>query len=179
MRKFCRCAAYLAIIGCLSNIVGVLLPRCWFSTDRWPYREREWERGGKAYRAVGIQHWKDKLPDMSRVLPWMKKKAIDHKRDFVQLVELIEETCVAEFIHLLLILMGLPCMKMWHGIGGIIVFFLWAAGNLPFIMIQRYNRLRLTRTVRHMRGEIEEQMLTTGVNYHENSDFDLQYRSRT
>ncbi len=57
---------------------------------------------------------------------------------------LIQESCVAELIHALLIPLGLGCIAIWES-GGIAVFLLWALGNLPFILIQRYNRPGLRR----------------------------------
>ena len=51
----------------------------------------------------------------------------------------------AECIHLLLPLAGLYCLRLWPGAGGIVVTLLYFLGNLPFVLIQRYNRPRLQR----------------------------------
>ena len=52
---------------------------------------------------------------------------------------------MAECIHLLLPLAGLYCLRLWPGAGGVIVALLYFLGNLPFVLIQRYNRPRLQR----------------------------------
>ena len=56
---------------------------------------------------------------------------------------MIRETCVAEFIHVLLCIASLGCLRIWPGFGGFCMAFLYTLGNIPFIMIQRYNRPRL------------------------------------
>ena len=57
---------------------------------------------------------------------------------------MIQETCVAEFIHAANCIAGLYCLKLYPGTGGIIISFLYAfIFNMPYILIQRYNRPRL------------------------------------
>ena len=58
---------------------------------------------------------------------------------------MIKETCIAEFIHVLLCVFALPCLWIWPGWGSAAFIVLYILGNLPFIMIQRYNRPRLRR----------------------------------
>ena len=57
---------------------------------------------------------------------------------------MIEETCVAEFTHFVLILLGFYALRLWPGTGGAVVTAIYILfGNLPFLIIQRYNRPRL------------------------------------
>ena len=59
---------------------------------------------------------------------------------------MILETCEAEVTHLLLCVTGLYCLWLWPGAGGVVVYAIYALfGNVPFILIQRYNRPRLVR----------------------------------
>ena len=63
-----------------------------------------------------------------------------------RLPRMLQETCVAEFIHVLLSILGFGAVFIVGGAWGwiiSIVYFL--AGNLPYIIIQRYNRPRLLR----------------------------------
>ena len=63
-----------------------------------------------------------------------------------QLPDMIRETCIAELVHLALCFSGLYCLKLWPGAGGIAVVLIYTLLlNLPFILIQRYNRPRLIR----------------------------------
>lgn len=140
-----KCILYLAAIGVASFFIGRLLPKSWLHEDRFPFRPFAFERQGKLYEKLKIKSWQNKLPDMSRLFTRFmpaKKLNADTLRD---LPLMIKETCVAEFIHLLLPLAGLYCLRLWPGAGGVIVTLLYFLGNLPFVLIQRYNRPRLQR----------------------------------
>ena len=58
---------------------------------------------------------------------------------------MIQETCAAELTHLLAAVAGLWCLHLWPGAGGITVAAVFALINMPFILIQRYNRPRFLR----------------------------------
>lgn len=141
-----NCAVYLAVTGLLSFVLGRLIPASKMNWQRFPYRSYPIERNGLIYKKIGIHRWQDKVPDMSRIfvnlMPQKKMKSVDQS----SLLRMIQETCIAELIHTVLCLTGLYCMKLWRGIGGIILAMLNAVlFNLPFILIQRYNRPRLVR----------------------------------
>ncbi|MDO5412622.1 MAG: glycosyl-4,4'-diaponeurosporenoate acyltransferase [bacterium] len=140
-----KCILYLTAIGAASFVIGRLLPKSWLHEDRFPFRPFAFERQGKRYEKLRIKSWQNKLPDMSRLFKHLmpaKKMNGDTLRD---LPLMIKETCVAECIHLLLPLAGLYCLRLWPGAGGIVVTLLYFLGNLPFVLIQRYNRPRLQR----------------------------------
>lgn len=140
-----KCVLYLAAIGAASFFVGRLLPKDWFHEDRFPFAPFAFERQGKLYEKLKLKSWQNKLPDMSRLFTRLmpaKKMNTDTLRN---LPLMIRETCVAELIHLLLPLAGLVCLRLWPGAGGAAVTVLYFLGNLPFVMVQRYNRPRLRR----------------------------------
>ena len=136
---FWHCALYLAVIG-LASSAAALLPRRWFHADRFPFRPQRWEHEGKIYEKLAVQRWKDKLPDMSRFLPWLTPKQVSASISAAQAERLVQETCVAE-----LAILTFGCVWIWPGWG------LWLSiayvliGHLPYIVIQRYNRPRLAR----------------------------------
>ena len=66
---------------------------------------------------------------------------------------MIQETCIAEWIHELLILIGFGCVFLWKGIGGWIVSLLYALGNLPYIIIQRYNRPKFIGLLKRLQAK--------------------------
>lgn len=137
------CIRYLARLGFLSFIFGRILPRRIFSGYRFPFRPFKREKNGLIYERLKVRKWKDKVPDMSKLFPsFMLKKSID--RDFSKkLPALISETCIAEFVHANLAVLGFKCMELWEGFGGFTVSVLYFFGNLAFVVIQRYNRPRL------------------------------------
>lgn len=141
-----RCAVYLAVTGIIGFLLGRLIPQKWLKPDRALFRCFPFEQGGKIYEKLGIRRWQNRVPDMSKILPFMMPaKKLDH--DFAgRLPEMIHETCVAEIIHLLLCFSGLYCLKLWPGAGGFTVTAIYILFlNLPFILIQRYNRPRFIR----------------------------------
>ncbi len=91
---------------------------------------------------------------MSKICKHMVPKTFDIASDSGCLKRLLYETCVAEFIHWLLIIFGFYCKIIWKGNGGTVISIIWMLGNLPFIIIQRYNRPKIMKTYKKM-SEIE------------------------
>ena len=144
------CVFYLVLTGALSFVAGRLLPKRWFCADLPPYRLFGWEQGGKIYEKIHIKSWQSKVPDMSKLFPGvMPRKQIDAENLQI-LPRMIQETCVAELMHLILCVTGLWCIKLWQGLGGWLVAVGNVAANLAFVAIQRYNRPRLMRLARAM-----------------------------
>ncbi len=141
--KILYCVVYLAFIGIISNFIGDTFKRESFKYKRFPFAPFVFEQNGKFYERFKIKKWKDILPDMSKVRPSMVKKKITHYRELSQFDSLAKEACVAETVHFLLIVFAFPCFVLGGAVWGSICFFVWAIGNIPFIMIQRYNRARI------------------------------------
>ena len=140
-----KCAAYIAATGIASFIIGTALPRKWFHADQFLFRCRSFEREGRVYEKIYIHKWKTRVPDMSRLFPWLipPKRFSDNLGE--RLPRMIQETCVAEAVHLALCLTGLYCIKLWPGVGGVVVSALNILGNMLFVWIQRYNRPRFMK----------------------------------
>jgi glycosyl-4,4'-diaponeurosporenoate acyltransferase len=142
---FLHCFIYLAIIGISFFIVGRLVPKDWFHEEKWPYRGFSFEKNGAVYQTFKIKKWQNRIPDMSKILPMVMPSKSFTLGEEERLPRMIQETCVAEWIHILLQIFGLGCIWVWPGTGGIIVAILYWILNIPFIMVQRYNRPRLIR----------------------------------
>ena len=141
---FWYCVIYIAVLGVLSFIIGRLLPKGWFHADKFPYKTAAGEQ--KIYQTLRVKSWQSKVPDMSRlfrhIMPAKKMTA----ETVADIPRMLEETCVAELTHTLLSILGLAMLWLWPGWGGIIVTIIYILlGNVPFIIIQRYNRPRLQR----------------------------------
>ena len=147
---------YLAGISVLSFFVGRVLPYKWFPYDRFPFRSAKFERQGKIYLKIWINKWQNKVPDMSKIFPkLMPAKNMCHYTP-ESLPVMIEETCIAEFVHWvnsLLSLISLCFCRSWAGILIVVIYIV--LGNLPFILIQRYNRPRFVRLMEHMNSRQE------------------------
>lgn len=144
MSGFLRCVFYLAFTGSASFLLGRILPKQWFPYDKFPYKPFRFEQNGKIYEAIGIRRWKDMLPDMSKIFTkiippkHLLKVMTAEKAD-----DMLRETCVAEFIHTMLCVTGIVCVWLWKGAGGWIFYMIYVLGNIPFNLIQRYNRPKL------------------------------------
>lgn len=155
MREFGICVLYFALTGIAGFFLGRILPKGWFRYDRFPYKALAFEREGKIYEALGIRRWKDVLPDMSKILPGLiPSRKLSGARTPEQVELLLQETCIAECIHCLLCISGIACIFLWKGAGGWILYGVYVLGNLPFNLIQRYNRPKLARIYRKCKEKV-------------------------
>ena len=166
--KFLCCALYLAVTGIAAFLLGRLLPKQWCRGDACPYRCSPKEQ--KLFRALRVKEWQSRVPDMSRILPGLMPAKKLTAETFSDLPRMIQETCVAELIHTLLSVTGFACLAIWPGLGGIAVTVVYILlGNLPFIIIQLYNRPRLERLLALQQRKQERK------DTHAHADTELQY----
>ena len=150
-----RCAAYAAALGIVSIFLGRLLARCTYHPERFPWRAYAWEDA--VWRALRVRHWQARVPDMSRVFTRLMPAKRLTKQTSADLPRMITETCVAELTHTALLLCGLVMPLLWRGAGGVIAAAVYILlGNLPFIIVQRYNRPRLQRLFARQRARNRE-----------------------
>ena len=131
-------AVFLAVA---SHYIGQALPRESFFADRFPYRSFAFEKNGSIYRRIGVHKWMDMVPDMSRVMGDMTAEDVR---------VLIRETCVAEHVHFMLCVVFLFVSRFWVDSTWVFFWVIYAVCNLPFIIIQRYNRPMLLRLLARM-----------------------------
>lgn len=177
--NFVRCFIFMATTGIIAFFVGRIIPKRWLNENGFPYKAHAFEKDGYIYGKIGIRKWQNKVLDMSRILPKMMPAKRLEGNMLEKLPVMIKETCIAELIHSLLGLVALNCLLIWKGVGGIVVAILYEIGNLPYILIQRYNRPRLmalyerlqeranVRTLQYQKGEMAENA---------NIDLKLQHR---
>lgn len=149
-----NCVIYLALLGIASQFIGMALPRRLFDGTGFWFRCRAWEDGGRIYTKLGVRRWKDKVPDMSKLFKKsMAPKQIKTGLTLERAELMLKETCVAELIHSALILFAFPCLFIWSGAGGAVVWFLYGLGNAVFIVIQRYNRPRYNALIQKFKKQ--------------------------
>ncbi len=149
------CIVYVAFLGIISFLLGRILPKGWFSPTAFPYKLFKWERNGAIYDCLNIRKWQNLVPDMSKLFKrWMPPKKLNGLPNAEAIELMLQETCIAEFTHGWLSLAGLACLWLWPGLGGIVVTVLYIfVGNLPYILIQRYNRPRLTKLLNKIKSK--------------------------
>ena len=145
---------YTIIYACFCSL-SVMFSGFFWSRNKFDYNsrffsQRWWEKNMKIYKLLKVAKWKDKLPDVSVIFNKLPVKKLGTLTvDTVK--TLIKETCVAEFAHVLLIILAIPTIHFLDGADGYIFFFIYGIiGNLPFIIIQRYNRPRLIKLLEKM-----------------------------
>ena len=145
-----NCIIYLCLTGALGFVVGRLSSRYHhFNPDAFPYRTFSFEKDGEIYEKLGIKSWQSKVPDMSRIVPSLiPSKNMSGTLSAKKLSVMLQETCVAEFVHYLLCFSGLyGCFHFLRPVSATVVYFLYLWTNVPCMIIQRYNRPRLKRVL--------------------------------
>ena len=136
---------YVIFLGIVSHFWGQALPRERFREDRIPWRAFAFEKEGSIYRRLGVHKWRDKLPDMSRYLSDMVPKRFSPHMTLEEVQVLIKETCVAEYVHIWLCIAFIGVFWIWKNSTGIWLWLIYTTCNVPYIIIQRYNRPLLCR----------------------------------
>jgi len=179
MSGFCKCLLYLVAIGAGLFLAGRLLPKR-FPYLRFPYMPFAFEKNGEFYNRIRIRKWQNKLPDMSRLCPdLMPAKKLPKRLNSANIELMLQETCMAELTHFILCFLGLGCTFLWKGFGGKLLTALYFLGNLPFILIQRYNRPRLVRLLeRQLLKESAYEKCAKEIKINEEGTYiKLQYRA--
>ena len=130
-----------------------------FDERKRMYLPEKWERGGKFYtNTLKIQKWKDALPQHIGKDGFSKDHLDDVSVDYLN--EFIMETCRGEWNHRL---------NCFFAVVLIVINDFWVAlflticllvGNIPFVIIQRYNRFRLQKLRDYMIRKQEREIRT-------------------
>ncbi|MFT5465396.1 MAG: glycosyl-4,4'-diaponeurosporenoate acyltransferase [Verrucomicrobiales bacterium] len=129
------------------------MPARRFDSDSFFSRERRWERGGRIYRRFfQIHRWKNWLPDAA---PWFaglpKKQLASADPDYLS--AFVIETRRGEAAHLAQIA-ALQITLIWNPwpAAAVAIFIYAVASNLPCILLQRFNRIRMQRLLHKLEG---------------------------
>jgi glycosyl-4,4'-diaponeurosporenoate acyltransferase len=122
------------------------IPLSSFDARSWPYKQGKWEKDGKIYvRIFRLRKWKKRLPDGAALFKkGFKKKELKGVGNGY-LDNFIKETCRAELTHWIMVVIS-PVFFIWNlCYVGIVMLIYAILVNVPCIMTQRYNRIRLKR----------------------------------
>ena len=111
--------------------------------DRF-FKKKKWEQSGEMWqKLLLVKKWKGFLIDGSSIVKKSYNKSHLHGKKKNDLMVFAAETKRAELTHLLLILPA-PLFFLWNPVwaGWIMIIYALLA-NLPFIIVQRYNRARI------------------------------------
>ena len=111
--------------------------------DGWLLRQRRFEAGGHWYRSrLGIHRWKDKVPEAGALFDGGVSKRQLPAPDAEGLAVFVRETRRAELGHWWALACS-PLFVLWNPpLAATLLVAYGVLANLPFIVIQRYNRFR-------------------------------------
>lgn len=131
---------YILIIGQVGFFFGLSLPRSCFDETSFPYRQFKWEKHTKLYEKLRVKKWKTKVLDMSTITKRIFPKKIHENITARDVDRLVKESCIAEMVHYVLCLFSIGLYNIWRGKLGVFFVAVYIFGNLPYVVIQRYNR---------------------------------------
>ena len=113
------------------------------SREGWLLRPRPFEVGGRWYRRrLRIHRWKDRLPEAGALFDGGISKRELPARDVTGLGLFVRETRRAELAHWWAMACS-PLFLVWNPpLAATLLVAYGVLVNLPFILIQRYNRFR-------------------------------------
>jgi len=124
------------------------IPTSRLDRDGWLTRERGWEHGGRTYERLRIRRWKDRLPEAGALFAGGVSKRSLPAPGRAGLERFVVETRRAELGHWLAAVLG-PVSVIWNPPIGVVLMVAYGfLVNAPFVVIQRYNRLRAARVLR-------------------------------
>lgn len=114
------------------------------SQDGWLLRPRSFETGGRWHRRrLRIDRWKDRLPEAGDLFRGGMSKRQVPSYDVAGLELFARETRRAELAHWWALLCG-PVFMLWNPpLAAALLVGYGVVVNLPFILVQRYNRFRI------------------------------------
>lgn len=123
------------------------LDRSSLNPNRKMFKEKNWEENGRFYtKILHIKKWKDSLPQHVGKNGFSKKHLVKTSQLSIEYIqEFIFETCRAEWNHLMCCLYSIIAFLINPLNYAITFSFVSIITNVPFILIQRYNRIRLKK----------------------------------
>jgi len=147
---FFDCVAWFVIHIGVSYIM-TQMPLRYFNPQSWVFRGRGGVNEGRVYQDIFfVKKWKSLLPDGAVLFgQGFKKKHLKEKnKDYV--CRFVAETCRSEGVHWVTMIFA-PLFFLWNPLWvGVVMIGYAVTANLPCIITQRYNRIRLERVVLHM-----------------------------
>jgi glycosyl-4,4'-diaponeurosporenoate acyltransferase len=135
----------------LTGLAAHRLSDARLTRDGWLLRQRRFEDGGRWYRRrLRIHRWKDRLPEAGDLFAGGMSKRRLPAYDVAGLTRFARETRRAELGHWWAMFCG-PVFVLWNPplAAGLLIAY-GVVVNLPFILIQRYNRFRIDALLRRL-----------------------------
>lgn len=132
------------LFSILITLISEKLPKSIYTTNNWLLRLRSWEKQGRIYQELfHVKAWKKSIPELSDFVKWVFPKK--HIREFTNeyLQQYLFESCKSEITHWLIIFSSLLFYLWCESNLATLMFLIAVILNMPYIIIQRYNRPRI------------------------------------
>ena len=147
------------LVHAVTGYAAHRIPAKRLQRDGWLLRRRTWESTGFYAGTLRIHEWKDRVPEAGALFADGTSKAHVTRADVGQLVV---ETRRAELAHWWCAAAG-PLFALcnpWYAVPLLVAYGLGV--NLPFVAIQRYNRLRATRVLERRASTLRSSTAAAG-----------------
>ncbi|MET1249004.1 glycosyl-4,4'-diaponeurosporenoate acyltransferase [Sporolactobacillus sp. STCC-11] len=152
------------IISIINTVISIKLPIAIFHHDSWLFKVRAWEKDGYFYQHwFSVKRWKNSLPELSDFLSFLFSKKQMKQYSTEYLCRFALETCRAELVHWCIIISSLLFTKWNHTGISLFIFGFAVLCNLPYIIIQRYNRPRILSILANKKMTIRGNRLNLDV----------------
>ena len=145
MITFFTCAYHFLMRFAVGGIINAIFRNRMDYTRRW-FAQKPFEP--KLYKALGVKKWKNNMPTYSP-----ETFSLEHHT----LEEIVSATCQSEVVHEIIALLSLVPIAFTAIWGTFPVFLLTSIAamllDLSFVVMQRYNRPRLLRLMKHQKGD--------------------------
>ncbi|SHH87732.1 UDP-N-acetylglucosamine:LPS N-acetylglucosamine transferase [Sporobacter termitidis DSM 10068] len=136
------------LFSIVNTILSLKVPPKLLDYRRWLYKAKKWEANGTVYQRIfKVKRWKDALPELSDFIKTIfpRKRIAAFDKNHMQ--KYLLESCRAELTHWGIILSSF-LFGIWNDFIKTALMVLLAIGlNLPYVIIQRYNRPRLIKFI--------------------------------
>lgn len=139
--------AVWAVWSFCVGLVAHRLPVDRLDHDTSLFRLRPAELDSSFYARLRVKRWKDRLPEAGTFFAGGFSKRRVVTRDPAYLERFVIETRRAELTHWLVMAIA-PVFVLWNPWWMVMIMFTYAfVANIPCLLVQRYNRVRLLRVL--------------------------------
>ncbi len=154
MRVFHFTLLWTVVVDCIAwflihmgvSYIMTHMRREFFNSQSWAFRKRCLENDNRIYQDIFfVKKWKSLLPEGAVLFAqgFRKKRLKKKNKDYVSMF--VAETCRSEGVHWVTMIFA-PFFFLWNPLWvGVVMIGYAVAANLPCIITQRYNRIRLER----------------------------------
>ena len=144
MKKFAFNLFVFLISSIIVTLISTKLPDRYYNYRNWIYKERKLEKNVEFYQQMfKVKRWKKHMPEIADFINSVFSKKSIKEFDNAYIEKYLLESCRAEFAHWCIIFSSVMFLFYAGTAAFIYMFLISVLIDVPFIIIQRYNRPRI------------------------------------